>query len=111
LRAVLAEILYQADPSDGTGVAAFLESFSPEREVFGRLREAVGGEPMPVLGALFDLGASGNPQAIAHLLGLLATIPPGDPLEEELAAGMAEVGKNAPDELLAALEEEQDDAQ
>lgn len=111
LRAVLAEILYRADPADSTGVAAFLESFSPEREVFGRLREAAAGGQLPVLGTLFDLGAAGNPQAIAHLLGLLATIPPGDPLDAELAAGMAEVGKNAPDELLAALEEEKDDAQ
>lgn len=111
LRPVIAELLYKADPSDPSSVAAFLDSFSADREIFGRLRKAVGEESLPVLGTLFDLAAGGNARAIAHLLTLVGSTEEGDPLEAELAKGMAEVGRNAPDELLAALEEESDSAQ
>jgi D-alanyl-D-alanine carboxypeptidase/D-alanyl-D-alanine-endopeptidase (penicillin-binding protein 4) len=111
LRPVIAELLYRADPADSTNVAAFLDSFSADREIFGRLREAVGEGQLPVLPTLVDLAAGGNEQAISHLLALVASTGKNDPLEAELAFGMAEVGKNAPDELLAALEQQSDEAQ
>lgn len=111
LRPVIAELLYRADPADPTNVAAFLDSFSADREIFGRLREAVGEGTLPVLPTLVDLAAGGNEQAISHLLALVASTGKNDPLESELALGMAEVGKNAPDELLAALEQQSDEAQ
>src|SRR5690606_30103816 len=111
LRPVIAELLYRADPADPTNVAAFLDSFSADREIFSRLREAVGEGTLPVLPTLVDLAAGGNEQAISHLLALVASTGKNDPLESELALGMAEVGKNAPDELLAALEQQSDEAQ
>lgn len=111
LRPVIAELLYRQDPSDSTNVAAFLDSFSADHSIFGRLREAVGDGSLPVITTLVDLAASGNTLAISHLLHLVEATSAGDPLETELALGMAEVGKNAPDELLAALEEMRDDSQ
>lgn len=111
LRPVIAELLLEQDPSDPANVAAFLDSLSADREVFGRLRMAVGEGPLPVLSTLVDLAAGGNTLAITHLLRLVEGTGVGDPLEAELSLGMAEVGKNAPDELLAALEEMDDVSQ
>ncbi len=104
LRPVIAELLLEHDPSDGNNLAAFLDSLSDDREIFARLRMAAGEGPLPVLGTLVDLAAGGNAQAIGHLLRLVEGTSIGDPLETELALGMAEVGRNAPDELLVALE-------
>lgn len=111
LRPVIAELLYKADPSDPTNAAAFLDSVAADRATFGRLHEAAGEGPLPVLGTLIDLAAGGDGRAIGHLLSLVGATGADDPLEAALAAGMAEVGKSAPDELLSALEEEDDGAQ
>ena len=111
LRLVIAELLYRADPSDPANLAAFLDSFSADPEIFGRLREAAREGPVPVLSTLVDLAAGGNEQAISHLVALVASTRRGSPLEDELALAMAEVGRNAPDELLAVLETQSEQAQ
>jgi len=106
LRPVIAEALFRADPSDASAGAAVVETFDATPEIFGRLQAAAGGGAvrMPVVGTLVALGASGNVSAIAHLVSVAELLDPTEPLADELAAGLAEIGRTAPDELLATLE-------
>lgn len=106
LRAVIAEALYRAAPDDPGAASQLLEAFSVDAEVFDRLRAAVRGTelPIPIVDTLLDLGAGGDREAIDHLLLVARRFEAGDPAWEELAWGLAEIGRNAPDELLASLE-------
>ncbi|HEY0838909.1 MAG TPA: D-alanyl-D-alanine carboxypeptidase/D-alanyl-D-alanine-endopeptidase [Vulgatibacter sp.] len=112
LRAVIAEALYRADPSDPSAASAVVESFDVTTEIFGRLHVAArGGMRMPVVDSLVGLGAAGNVAAIAHLVSVAELVDPAEPLAEELSVGLAEIGRTAPDELLATLESSSHGAQ
>ncbi len=113
LRAVIAEALFRADPQDEFAAAAVLESFAVTPEIFGRLRAAADGASgrLPVVDTLIDLGAAGNHSAIGHLIAVTGELETEDPLLLELAAGLTEIGRTAPDELLTALEAAGEDAQ
>ncbi|WP_050726367.1 D-alanyl-D-alanine carboxypeptidase/D-alanyl-D-alanine-endopeptidase [Vulgatibacter incomptus] len=105
VRAVIADALYRSDRGDGSAAVAVVEAFSPGADVFGRLRAAARGMGrVPVLDTLFDLAVAGNTAAISQLVAVSEEVEEGDPLSAELADGFAEIGRTAPDELLAALE-------
>jgi len=106
LRPVIAEALFRADPSDSLASAAVVETFDATPEIFGRLQVAARGGKvrMPVVDTLVTLGAGGSTAAIAHLVSVAELVDTSDPLAQELSAGLAEIGRTAPDELLAVLE-------
>ena len=113
LRVVIAESLVRADPDDTMATEALLAAFDEGPEVFGRLRAAVRDSilPMPVLNTLIDLGAAGSKEAIDRLLAVVGQLGEDDPLGVELSAGLAEIGRTAPEELLASLEGAEDPVQ
>jgi serine-type D-Ala-D-Ala carboxypeptidase/endopeptidase (penicillin-binding protein 4) len=103
LRAVAAEALYRSDARLGAG--PLLEAFDPSPETLGRLRRltARDGEPLPVVAALADLAAQGREPALVALLKA-AKIAAGDgALQTWFAETLVDVGRAAPEELLAAL--------
>ncbi len=103
LKAVVADALYQSDPDAGGG--ALLEAFTPTAEFLGRLR-AVGtdlGMPTPAINSLIDLGAEGNSDALERIVELAPLVIGDAPLEAMLSEGLCEIGRTAPDELLAAF--------
>ena len=103
LKAVVADALFQSDPDSGG--ALLLDAFQPTPEIVGKLR-AVGAElqlPVPVVNSLIDLAAEGNADALSRLIAL-APLARGDSgLEAMLEDGFCEIGRTAPDELIAAL--------
>jgi D-alanyl-D-alanine carboxypeptidase/D-alanyl-D-alanine-endopeptidase (penicillin-binding protein 4) len=105
LRAVIADAILRTDPDDGGGARLLLENFDASPEVFGRLRQ-VGGDrasPTPVLGSLLRLAGEGNADALARLVEICAAARDDEALRAELLEPLAEVARNAPDELVAAL--------
>jgi D-alanyl-D-alanine carboxypeptidase/D-alanyl-D-alanine-endopeptidase (penicillin-binding protein 4) len=104
VRVAIAEALWRADRDDPTGARALLESFEGTPEVFGRLRAATRDQPtVPGLEGIIDLAADGNGEALEKLLAV-AGITVGDPgVEAGLSAGLSEIGRTAPAELLQAL--------
>jgi len=105
VKAVVAEALFQSDPSDGSGARAVLDSWSAAPEVFGRLQALAReqAKPVAVVGSLLDIAADGNAEALARAVEL-APLAAGDAtLTGVLAEGFDQISRDAPDELLSAL--------
>ncbi len=105
LRAVLAEALYLSDREDGAGIRALLDNFQATADNFVRLRAVARGlgQPTPVIGSIADLAAEGNAEALGRLIEASAQCGDDDVVKAELAEDFEEVGRTAPDELIAAL--------
>jgi D-alanyl-D-alanine carboxypeptidase/D-alanyl-D-alanine-endopeptidase (penicillin-binding protein 4) len=104
VRVAIAEALWRSDRDDPTGARALLESFEGTPEVFGRLRAATADRPtVPGLEGLIDLAADGNGEALEKLLAVAAVAVGDGGVEADLAAGLSEIGRTAPAELLSAL--------
>ncbi len=105
VRAVVATSLFQSDPQDYLAVRTLLDSFMASPEVYGRLR-VVARElelDVPGLGPMMDLAAEGNAEALARVVELTFASSGDVRAEEELAQGLAEIGRSAPEELLLSL--------
>lgn len=105
VRAVVAEGLYQSNPQDYMGVRTLLDSYSADEQVFGRLL-AVARElsvQVPGLGSLVELASAANEEALARVVELARACGEDANAQGELAQGLGEVARTAPDELLAAL--------
>ncbi|MEN9796650.1 MAG: hypothetical protein RL653_346 [Pseudomonadota bacterium] len=103
VRAAVADALYRCSPDEAVGGRAVLEALEPEDAVYGRLRRACGelGVPVPGLGPLVDLAASGHPEALPRLISLARSTP--EPERAPFNGWMAEVAVTAPEAVLAAL--------
>ena len=105
VRAVVAESLYQSNPQDFLGVRTLLDSYSSGTEVYGRLR-AVARElqvEVPGLGSMVELASSGNAEALARVIELAKASSEDAAAQAELAEGLGEVARTAPEELVQAL--------
>ncbi|MBE4747414.1 D-alanyl-D-alanine carboxypeptidase/D-alanyl-D-alanine-endopeptidase [Corallococcus sp. ZKHCc1 1396] len=107
VRAVLAESLYQSNPHDYLGTRTLLDSYSAGDDVYGRLRQVahtleVG---VPGVSSMVELAAGGNTEALARVMELCrASALSGDvEAQGEMASGMGEVARTAPQELVATL--------
>jgi D-alanyl-D-alanine carboxypeptidase/D-alanyl-D-alanine-endopeptidase (penicillin-binding protein 4) len=109
IRAAIAEAVFQSrkkDPKpDPLVERTLVEAWSNGPEVFGRLKTLAkdfNGE-VPVVGALLDVAAGGQPEALAHVVGLAALSKDDPALTIALGDGLDQISRNAPDELLAAM--------
>jgi serine-type D-Ala-D-Ala carboxypeptidase/endopeptidase (penicillin-binding protein 4) len=105
LKAVVAESLYLSDRQDIGGVRALLDAFQATSDDFGRLKAAARdlSQPTPVIGSIADLAAEGNSEAMAKLIDASALCGDDEIAKGELADAFEEVGRTAPEELIAAL--------
>jgi D-alanyl-D-alanine carboxypeptidase/D-alanyl-D-alanine-endopeptidase (penicillin-binding protein 4) len=103
VRAILAEALYQSTPEETDLAHAFLEAYSPDPAVFGRLVKVAQGEAssIPGLQSVMELAARGSEDALRLLLSL-AQVRDAD-MGGEFSQGLADVSRTAPEELLSAL--------
>jgi D-alanyl-D-alanine carboxypeptidase/D-alanyl-D-alanine-endopeptidase (penicillin-binding protein 4) len=105
LKVVVADALYRSDPSDGSGARALLDAWSIAPEVWGRLKAVShdAGSEEPVISSLLDVAAEGNAEAMSRIVEL-SPQSQGDPaLTRELADGLDQISRNAPDELIVSL--------
>jgi D-alanyl-D-alanine carboxypeptidase/D-alanyl-D-alanine-endopeptidase (penicillin-binding protein 4) len=105
VRAVVAESLYQSNPEDYLGTRTLLDSYAAGPEVFGRLRE-VARElqvEVPGLGSMVELASGGNAEALARVIELAGATGEDAAAQAELAEGLGEVARTAPEELVLAL--------
>ncbi len=107
LRAVLADSLYQSNPSDYLGTRTLLDSYSASSEVYGRLREVARelAVEVPGVGSMVELAAGGNAEALERVVELAAASRGDVQAEGELAEALGEVARTAPQELVVALRE------
>jgi D-alanyl-D-alanine carboxypeptidase/D-alanyl-D-alanine-endopeptidase (penicillin-binding protein 4) len=105
VRTVIAEALYESDPGDYAAARVYLDSFSADEVVYGRLcRVALAlGVDVPGLSPLLELAAQGNPEALGQLLRVAAASREGEQRRKLVATALAEVSRTAPEALLAAL--------
>jgi D-alanyl-D-alanine carboxypeptidase/D-alanyl-D-alanine-endopeptidase (penicillin-binding protein 4) len=107
VRAVLADSLYQSNPSDYLGARTLLDSYAASSDVYGRLR-AVARElsvDVPGVGSMVELAAGGNAEALSRVVELAGAARGDGPAEAELSVGLGEVARTAPEELVVALRE------
>jgi len=107
VRAVLADSLYQSNPSDYLGARTLLDSYSASTDVYGRLR-AVARElsvGVPGVGSMVELAAGGNAEALSRVVELAGASRGDGQAESELAEALGEVARTAPEELVVALRE------
>lgn len=105
VRAIIADANYQSDPREPWSTRMLLDSVQPSEEVWGRLRKAAvdAKVDMPVLGALSEVAAAGNVEAIARLVELLRPSVADDAAVGLLGEQLAVVAHDAPNELISAL--------
>ena len=105
VRAVIAEALYESDPGDYAGARIYLDSFSADEAVYGRLcKVALAlGVDVPGLSPLLELAAQGNPEALGQLLRVAAASREGEQPRKLVGNALAEVSRTAPEALLVAL--------
>jgi serine-type D-Ala-D-Ala carboxypeptidase/endopeptidase (penicillin-binding protein 4) len=116
VRLVAADALFRTDPDAGGG--ALLEAAPLQPGWLDDLRGLSLELQLPltlsVASSLLDLGAEGNPEALARLLALSplvrglradgsAGLPPDPILEQSVSEGLFDVSEAAPEELYAAL--------
>jgi D-alanyl-D-alanine carboxypeptidase/D-alanyl-D-alanine-endopeptidase (penicillin-binding protein 4) len=107
VRAVLADSLYQSNPSDYLGARTLLDSYAASTDVYGRLR-AVARElsvDVPGVGSMVELAAGGNAEALARVVELAGASRGDGQAETELSEALGEVARTAPEELVVALRE------
>jgi len=105
VRAVIAEALYESDPGDYAAARMYLDSFSADDVVYGRLcRVGVAlGVDVPGLSPLFELAAQGNPEALGQLLRVAGASKDGEKPRKLVGNALTEISRTAPEALLAAL--------
>ena len=105
LKAIVAEAVYRSAPEDSSSVRALLDNFDSGVEVFGRLRQIARelASSTPVLGSLTAVAAEGDADALGRLVEIAALARGDEGLMKELLEPLAEVARNAPDELIGAL--------
>jgi D-alanyl-D-alanine carboxypeptidase/D-alanyl-D-alanine-endopeptidase (penicillin-binding protein 4) len=106
VRAAVADSIYQSNPSDYIGTRALLDSFSASDDVYLRLRllsRSLGVET-PGVSSLVTLAAEGNPEALSRLLELPRAAGTDEHARSDLAVGLSEVARTAPEELVHALQ-------
>ena len=105
LRLAAAEAIYQSDPDSGSGRRVLLDAAAGDAaHGFPRLRALSAPEvTAPLVGSLADLAAEGEAEPMERLLALAPAVGSEGPLAEAYGDALAEVGRTAPDELLAAL--------
>ncbi len=105
VRAIIADANYHSDPREPWSTRMLLDSVQPSEEVWGRLRKAAleAQVDMPVLGALAEVAAAGNVEAITRLVELLRPSVADDAAVGLLGEQLAVVAHDAPNELIAAL--------
>jgi D-alanyl-D-alanine carboxypeptidase/D-alanyl-D-alanine-endopeptidase (penicillin-binding protein 4) len=111
LRAMAADALYQSAPDDAEAAEALLENLPKNAAEFERLRTAGRdtrlSEPFgawPIWASLVDLASDGDARALDGLLDvamLSDKLPPGE--RAAFSAGLTEVARQAPRELLVAM--------
>jgi D-alanyl-D-alanine carboxypeptidase/D-alanyl-D-alanine-endopeptidase (penicillin-binding protein 4) len=104
-RTVIADALYQSNPQDYVGQRALLDSFVLNGDVYDRLKK-VAGElhvPVPGVASVLDLAAEGNLEALARAIELARQVGEDKVAREELAEGLADAAKAAPEELIVVL--------
>lgn len=103
-RAVIADALFQSNPQDYLGQRALLDSFTSTEDVYSHLRTMAKelNIPVPGVSSLLDLAAEGNVEALAHAVELARQVT-DDPAREEVAEGLADAAKAAPEELVVVL--------
>jgi serine-type D-Ala-D-Ala carboxypeptidase/endopeptidase (penicillin-binding protein 4) len=106
LRAAIADCIYLSNPSDYIGARALLDSFSASDDVYLRLRllaRSLGVET-PGVSSLVTLGAEGNQEALGRLVELSRAAGADERAKADLALGLSEVARTAPEELVHALQ-------
>jgi D-alanyl-D-alanine carboxypeptidase/D-alanyl-D-alanine-endopeptidase (penicillin-binding protein 4) len=105
VRAVVAESMYRSNPQDYLGARALLDSLAVNDDVYGRLRKVAKDMSIdvPGVGAVVELAAEGNSEALGRLLELTRASAGDEGMEKELSMALAEVARTAPDELLRVL--------
>jgi D-alanyl-D-alanine carboxypeptidase/D-alanyl-D-alanine-endopeptidase (penicillin-binding protein 4) len=106
LRLAAAEAIYLSDPDAEPARRAFLDAVTADGSAFPRLR-ALAGEiepPTPVLDALADLASERGGEAMARLVELSQVAAADPALSDPMAELWDEVARNAPEELLHALQ-------
>jgi len=105
VRALIAEALYLSDPREGASIRVLLDSASASEDVFGRLRKAAQQlkAPLPLVQSLTELGAAGNPEAIAKLCELSKAAAADDDDGPLLADALATVANESPFETLGVI--------
>ncbi len=105
LRAVVAISLFQSDPQDHLAAKTLLDSFMAGPEVYGRLRQVAREleTEVPGLASLMDLAAGGNAEALSRVVELSSASAGDAQAERELSAGLSEIARSAPEELLSAM--------
>jgi len=105
VRAVIADAIYQSNPTDYLGARALLDSFTASDDVYRRLRVLArsSGIDTPCVSSLVTLAAEGNPEALARLVELTRAAAPDEPARSDLAVALSEVARTAPEELVQAL--------
>ncbi|GEJ56726.1 D-alanyl-D-alanine carboxypeptidase/D-alanyl-D-alanine endopeptidase [Anaeromyxobacter diazotrophicus] len=113
LRVAAAEAVYLSEPDSESGRRAFLDGVAAEGAAsFERLR-ALGAElesPAPVLGSLADLAAEGEKEALARLVELTPAAAADPALSDRMGELWEDVARNAPDEVVRALQAAPDPA-
>ncbi|MBI5544368.1 MAG: D-alanyl-D-alanine carboxypeptidase/D-alanyl-D-alanine-endopeptidase [Deltaproteobacteria bacterium] len=105
VRVVIAEAIERTEPESSAGARLLLENFEAGPEVLGRLRQVgrEAGTATPVLGSLLRLAGEGNADALARLVEVAAQARDDEGLRGELVDPVAEIARNAPDELIVAM--------
>jgi D-alanyl-D-alanine carboxypeptidase/D-alanyl-D-alanine-endopeptidase (penicillin-binding protein 4) len=105
LRAVVADAVYRSDPDDYAGARTLLDNFDSGVDVLGRLREVSRelAAQTPVVPSLLRLAAEGNAEALSRVIEILALSKTDQALMGELLEPLAEVSRNAPEELIVTL--------
>jgi D-alanyl-D-alanine carboxypeptidase/D-alanyl-D-alanine-endopeptidase (penicillin-binding protein 4) len=106
VRAAIADCIYLSNPSDYIGARTLLDSFSASDDVYLRLRllsRSLGVET-PGVSSLVTLAAEGNPEALGRLVELARAAGADEHAKSDLAVGLSEVARTAPEELVHALQ-------
>ncbi len=106
LRAAIADCIYLSNPTDYIGARTLLDSFSASDDVYLRLRllsRSLGVET-PGVSSMVTLGAEGNPEALGRLVELARAAGSDEHARADLAVGLSEVARTAPEELVHALQ-------
>jgi serine-type D-Ala-D-Ala carboxypeptidase/endopeptidase (penicillin-binding protein 4) len=106
VRAVVADSIYQSNPSDYLGARALLDSFSASDDVYLRLRLLARSLNVdtPCVSSLVTLAAEGNAEALSRLVELTRAAASDERARADLAVALSEVARTAPEELVHALQ-------
>ncbi len=103
LRSVIVDTLYRCDRAGAGSLAVDVwPATAEEQERLRSVSRELGIAP-PLVSVLIDLAADGSSDAIDRVLGWALPVRGDATLSSQLADGLEEIGRNAPDELGEAL--------